>query len=167
MCNTIESFKSSIAIEHHHDFTNQLVSICLVSMLGDKEASASASTPPSTSNTVETCTCDLCKKGNIPVEVNQHMIVQHFVSTLKLKSDDEWCMSSDIIHILETFMDKVADSCTLKINKNNISQDLATFLTKKRRVCGMTFNCRLPKQSEIDCLIKTTTGLVFTSACRS
>lgn len=48
----------------------------------------------------------------------------------------------------------------LKTNKTAISQSLAEFVEKKRKVAGMTFSCRLHEMTEVGRLAESTALLI-------
>ena len=82
-----------------------------------------------------------------------------------MKSEEEWTMSNQVISQVENFIMSVnsalkSTNVQCKINRNAISQSLAEFLEKRRRVAGMTFQCKLPYSSTITHLVVSTTDIV-------
>lgn len=115
--------------------------------------------------TAPICTCDICSKPHLKLsDITQHQLIQHFISHLGIKSETEWSTSSELQSKIEWFIGEISDylrsSTTIAINKNQVSQSVSEFLIKKRRVIGMTFNCRLPTEQEIHDLVDATCALI-------
>lgn len=111
------------------------------------------------------CTCTICCTRGQLDEISQHTLIEHFVYHSKIQKDNGsgWCMASDIIKRLEYFFQKVQDmlpKIQIKLNKTAISQSLAEFLEKKRRVAGMTFSCKLPSENEVRNIAACTVSLI-------
>ena len=107
------------------------------------------------------CKCNLCVNNTIN-SLEQHTLIEHFVSVADIKSSTQWCMSSDLLNCIEQYICGINEQTSLKckINRNCISQSLAEFLEKKRRVTGMTFNCELPSHNSIKTLIDETATII-------
>lgn len=124
------------------------------------------SSTPSTQS--PTCVCDLCTRPQLKLsDITQHQLIQHFISQLRIQSETEWSTSSelqakieDFIKTVHVFLQSKRPSNTIAMNKNQVSQSVSDFLTKKRRVVGMTFNCTLPSDKEVLCLADTTFELI-------
>ena len=107
------------------------------------------------------CKCNLCVNNTIN-SLEQHTLIEHFVSVADIKSKTQWCMSSDLLNCIEQYICGINEQTSMKckINRNCISQSLAEFLEKKRRVTGMTFNCELPSHNSMKTLIDETATII-------
>ena len=109
------------------------------------------------------CSCSICSTHDKISEVSQHTLIEHFVcnsNIVKSCPTGAWCMASELIRSVELYIQKILQGVpnvpVTKMNKTAISQSLAEFVTKKRRVSGMTFSAHVPSGETVDAIATST-----------
>jgi hypothetical protein len=162
-CDKVDMFKESLdeIVEFSSKFCAQQKDVIMRFAL--KMISNESNLPSVNDNasSARECNCRICKQSHI-TDIDQHTLIEHFVTLTNIKKDGTWCMSSDLLNCTEQYIQAVNKDSRIKckMNRNTASQSLSEFIEKKRRIAGMTFNCVLPTSEIVTAIAQSTSLLI-------